>query len=118
MTVADAAAGREAAAESSAVEPRVVRDLVVLIAAFLPAVGAAVLKVFVEPRPFWVYFYDPETFYFHDGLRILTGRAPLDFTNPGTPLQLVSAAIAALTGTSPDDFDRFRVTAYCVAWAV
>lgn len=118
MTVADTADRREAAAESSVVEPRVVRDLVVLIAAFLPALGAAVLKVFVQPRPFWVYFYDPETFYFHDGLRILSGHAPLDFTNPGTPLQLVSAAIAALTGTSPDDFDRFRITAYCVAWAV
>lgn len=118
MTVAGTAERREGAAKVTALEPRLLRDFLVLVAAFLPALGAAALKVFVQPRPFWVHFYDPETFYFHDGLRILSGHAPLDFTNPGTPLQLVSAAIAALTGTSPDDFDRFRVTAYCVAWAV
>ena len=117
-SVAGTAVRSATATEGAAVEPRLARDLLVLVAAFLPALGAAVLKVFVHPRPFWVYFYDPETFYFHDGLRLLSGHAPLDFTNPGTPLQIVSAVIAASTGTSPDDFDRFRVTAYCVAWAM
>ena len=118
MTVADTAVTADAAAERAGVQPGVVRDLVLLAVAFLPAIASAVFKVFVHPRPFWVYYYDPETFYFHDGLRILSGQAPLDFTNPGTPLQLVSAAIASLTGGLPDDFDRFRVTGYCLAWAV
>ena len=82
-TVADTAVRHESTVESAAVEPRAARDLLVLIAAFLPALGAAVFKVFVHPPPVLGLLLRPETFYFHDGLRLLSGHAPLDFTNPG-----------------------------------
>lgn len=96
-------------------------DALCLGAAFVPVLGSAVWKAFVRPRPFWAFFYDPETFYFHDGLRLLHGRAPLDVTHPGTPVQALSALVAAVTratAATPEQLDRFRAAAYCLAWGL
>lgn len=46
--------------------------------ALLPVVGLWVWKVFLRPRPFWVHYFDPDTSYFYEGLRILSGSSPLN----------------------------------------
>ncbi len=96
-------------------------DALVVAATFLPVLASAAWKAFVQPRPFWAFFYDPETFYFHDGLRLLQGRAPLDVTHPGTPVQALSALLALATGAveaTPEQLDLFRAVAYCLAWGL
>jgi hypothetical protein len=96
-------------------------DALCLALAFLPVLASATWKAFIRPRPFWAFFYDPESFYFHDGLRLLHGEAPLDVTHPGTPVQALSALLAlstGATGATPEGFDRFRAAAYCLAWGL
>jgi hypothetical protein len=96
-------------------------DALCLGAALVPVLGSATWKAFVRPRPFWAQFYDPETFYFHDGLRLLDGQPPLDFTHPGTPVQALTALVALATGATsamPELLDRFRAAAYILAWAL
>src|SRR5207253_10211680 len=65
-------------------------------------------------RPFWIYFYDPETIYFYDGMRIARGLVPAHADNPGTPLQMISAAIVALTGRTPLRYEAFLAVAHAV----
>lgn len=94
-------------------------DLLCLAAVFVPVLTLAAWKAFMRPRPFYAQFFDPETFYFHDGLRLLGGHAPLDVTHPGTPVQVLSAVIAlatGATGATPEQVDGFRAAAYCVGW--
>jgi hypothetical protein len=96
-------------------------DAVCLATALLPVLVSAGWKAFVRPRPFWAFFYDPESFYFHDGLRLLHGHPPLDYTHPGTPVQALSALVAlatAATHVTPERFDAFRGAAYCLGWAL
>ncbi len=80
--------------------------------AVLPVVAIWVWKVVIHPRPFWVHYFDPETSYFYEGLRILAGGSPFNVDNPGTPVQLASAAIALFTGTSPLTYPSFIVVAH------
>jgi hypothetical protein len=71
--------------------------------------------VFVSPRPYWVFYYDPEVSYFFDGVRVLRGRLPWHFEHPGALTHLLGAAIAwARGGLGFLDIDSFRVPAYCV----
>lgn len=96
-------------------------DALCLATALLPVLASATWKAFLRPRPFWAFFYDPESFYFHDGLRLLAGRMPLDVTHPGTPVQALSALLSLTTGATaatPEAFDRFRAAAYCAAWGL
>lgn len=83
--------------------------------AALPLLVDWTWKAWIHRRPFWIFYYDPETIYFYEGLRILGGHAPHNVDNPGTTLQLLTAAIASLTGSSPLRFDAFRLPAYTIA---
>ena len=78
-------------------------------AAALPLLADSIYRVVIHPRPFWMHFYDPETIYFYQSLRLLGGHAPLNVDHPGTPVQLLGAVIALFTGRSPLQFDAFRL---------
>ena len=84
----------------------------ILFLALAPIWGEWVYKVYVHPRPFWAFYYDPEIIYFYGGLELLNGQTPKNVDNPGTPVQLISAGLLLLTGRNPLDFDSFRVSAY------
>lgn len=90
----------------------------VVAAAMLPVTIAWVAKIVVLPRPYWIFFYDPEAIYFYSGLRLLRGLVPENVDNPGTPLQLLSALIAAITGTTPLAYGRFLLVAHTVAFVL
>jgi hypothetical protein len=80
--------------------------------ALAPILASWLLKTLVWPRPFWIFHFDPETIYFYSGLSFLRGRMPPNIDNPGTPLQLISAAIAALTGATPLRYEQFLAFAH------
>jgi hypothetical protein len=97
--------------------------LVSLIALGPPAV-VWWLKVVVFPAEYWMR-PDPQVAYFFSGLRLLSGKAPLHNDHPGTPVQVVSAAIAGLTGAGPLDAERFlrlanvvSLLAFVATWAL
>jgi hypothetical protein len=83
-----------------------------------PVLALWIWKVFVRPRPFWVHYFDPETSFFYEGLRILAGGSPFNVDNPGTPVQLASAAIALFTGTSPLSYPTFIAAAHACGLAL
>lgn len=80
--------------------------------ALLPVIGEWIWKFAVKPRPFWVHYYDPETAYFYEGLRIAAGRVPNNVDNPGVPVHLVSAAVAFFTGRTPLTYATFIAAAH------
>ena len=82
-------------------------SLVTVAVAILPLLILGIVKLVFFPRPFWVWFYDPENIYFSTGLRLLRGEAPINVDNPGTPLMILSAALAPITGVSILRFDAF-----------
>lgn len=84
----------------------------------LPALTYWTWVHLVHPRPYWVHFYDPETIYFYQGLRLLEGRAPTNIDNPGTPVQAASALLALAATRSPLELDAFRTAAYLTTAAV
>lgn len=87
----------------------------IVIAGILPLLVDWIYKVLLHPRPFWAFYYDPETIYVHDGLRLLSGRAPLNVDNPGTPVQLLTALIEFIAGRAPQSIDALRNAGYVVA---
>lgn len=82
--------------------------------ASLPLVLDWLYKAVVHPRPFWAFYYDPETIYFYDGLRLLRGELPVNVDNPATIVQILSALILAPMRHSPLVIDAFRSAAYVV----
>lgn len=80
--------------------------------ALLPVVALWIWKTVLYPRPFWIHYFDPETSYFYEGLRIVSGQSPHNVDNPGTPVQLVSALISLFTGASPLTYSSFLVVAH------
>jgi hypothetical protein len=95
-----------------------VKRLLWVFAALLPVIGEWLYKFAIHPRPFWIHYYDPETSYFYEGLRILSGVTPWNIDNPGTTVQLASAAIALVTGDSPLAYPHFLPIAHIVGLAV
>jgi hypothetical protein len=91
------------------------RGLVVGILAVTPSAVDWIAKNVLWPRPFWVWFYDPETAYFYNGLRLLRGQLPDHVDHPGTTLQVLSAAIAAVSGPSPLRYEQFLAVAHLVS---
>jgi hypothetical protein len=91
------------------------RRFTVTVVAMLPPLIAWILKVIVHPRPFWVYYFDPEAIYFYGGLHLLRGSMPANVDNPGTLVHLISAAIAAITGATPLRYEAFLVAAHTIA---
>lgn len=87
-------------------------------AALLPVVALWLWKVVIRPRPYWAHYFDPETSYFYEGLRILAGGSPFNVDNPGTPVQLASALLALFTGTSPLTYPAFIVAAHASGLAL
>jgi hypothetical protein len=83
--------------------------------AVLPIAVDWIAKNVVWPRPFWVWFFDPETPYFYNGLRLLRRQAPYHVDHPGTTLQMLSAAIAALSGPTPLRYEAFLTAAHLLA---
>lgn len=90
------------------------RPLVIALGV-LPLLIDWVYKVVLHPRPFWAFVYDPEAIYVSEGLRLLSGRAPVNADNPGTPVQLLSAAIELFVGRLPQNTDAIRLCGYVVA---
>jgi hypothetical protein len=43
----------------------------------LPLLVDWIYKALVHPRPFWAFYFDPELIYVQEGLRLLSGRAPV-----------------------------------------
>ncbi|MDM8541587.1 hypothetical protein QUF90_10925 [Desulfococcaceae bacterium HSG9] len=86
--------------------------VLILFLALAPITGEWIYKVFIYPRPFWAFYYDPETIYFYSGLELLNGQTPNNVDNPGTPVQLISAALLTFIGRNPLNLDCFRVSAY------
>lgn len=86
--------------------------------AFLPLLIDWLYKAVIRPRPFWAFYYDPETIYLYDGLRLLRGQTPVNTDNPATVVQLLSAAILAPLAHTPFVIDTFRSAAYVVALAL
>jgi hypothetical protein len=84
----------------------------------LPVQCVWVHKVLLHPRPFWITFYDPETLYFYNALRIATARWPLPLETPGGPVILMSVPLALLTGRTPLTFDAFRLLAYTLTFVL
>ncbi|MCE7929432.1 MAG: hypothetical protein DYG91_13210 [Chloroflexi bacterium CFX7] len=80
----------------------------------LPILIETAGKVGVLRRPYWSHFYDPETIFFYDGVRVLHGQAPLNVDHPGLPTHYLSALIAAVSTSDPLRIDQFRLTAYVV----
>ena len=76
------------------------------------------VQAVIRPRPFWAFYYDPETIYLYDGLRLLRGQTPVNTDNPATVVQLLSAAILAPLAHTPFVIDTFRSAAYVVALAL
>jgi len=88
------------------------QDLYCLTVAFAPLAALLTYKVFVEPRPFWVVFFDPEAIWFLNGLDIISWTSPRNIDHPGIPTSLLSALFVALAGAEPLAFDSFRLIAY------
>jgi len=84
----------------------------VAVIAVVPAAVDWIAKNVVWPRPFWVWFYDPETAYFYNGLRLLRGQVPDHVDHPGTTLQIVSAAIAVVSQPTPLRYEAFLALAH------
>lgn len=84
------------------------------VVAILPLIGIWLAKVVIWPRRFWIHFYDPETIYFYAGLDLLRGELPENVDNPGTPLQMLSAAIAAFSGATPARYEAFLSATHAV----
>ena len=116
--IADSVQPLAAARRRDAIRSPLLPDVLALGGGFAAALCAIVLNVIVRPRPFWVFYYDPETFYFHDGLRLLAMKPPFDVTHPGTPVQVLSALVALASGQGPESIDRFRLMACTVGWAL
>lgn len=93
---------------------RMRRDLLVTAVGAIPFIGVWLMKVLVHPRPFWAHYPDPEMFFFYDGLRLHNGWPPANIDHPGTPIQLLAAAVMSLTGPHPLLVDRYRLGMYIV----
>lgn len=89
--------------------------ILTILFALAPITGEWIYKVFIYPRPFWVFYYDVETNYFYGGLELLNGQMPFNVEHPGTPIQILSAGLMMFTGGDPMDFDLFRVSAYIIS---
>ncbi|HEX7193191.1 MAG TPA: hypothetical protein VF381_16590 [Thermoanaerobaculia bacterium] len=86
---------------------RRLRFAALFVASCSPVLIDWTAKVLVWPRPFWVYYYDPEAIYFYGGLSMLRGRLPANVDNPGLPLHMLSALLAAITGPAPLRYAQF-----------
>lgn len=97
---------------------RHLRFAALFVASCAPVLVDWTAKVLVWPRPFWVYYYDPEAIYFFGGLSLLRGRLPANVDNPGLPLHMLSALIAAVTGATPLQYARFLAVAHAAGFAL
>lgn len=95
-------------------QPCCAAAFIALAIAAAPLIGLVAYKAVVAPRPFWAWLYDPEAIYFSSGNELLHGMVPSNTDNPGTPVQVLSAAILLLTGNHPARFDAFRLCGYGV----
>jgi hypothetical protein len=91
---------------------RRLRFAALFVASCAPVIVDWAVKVLVWPRPFWVYYYDPEAIYFYGGLSLLRGRLPANVDNPGLPLHMLSALIAVATGATPLRYAGFLTIAH------
>jgi hypothetical protein len=82
------------------------------VAGILPFLIVFAVKTFVRWRPFWGEYADPELYFFFDALRVHLGIAPANIDHPGTPVQLLGAAVISATGATPLTVDRYRLGAY------
>jgi hypothetical protein len=86
--------------------------LIAALAALVPVFCDWIYKVFILPRPFWIFYYDPQMLYFYGGLSLTAGRAPYAVDTPGIPVHLLSALLVSITGRSPLLVERFLCAAY------
>lgn len=84
------------------------RAALLTILALLPVLADWSYKEFVSPLPFWIRHYHTETLYYYSGVEMLDGELPHNLDNPGTPVQLLSAALVWVLGHDPAEFEAFR----------
>jgi hypothetical protein len=82
---------------------------------FTPYAISALLKIFLYPRPYWYFYYDPEIWWYFGGLALAHGGKPFIVTHPGGPLYLITALISTAGSFGPLDFSRFKTIAYLTA---
>src|SRR5262249_27886531 len=82
---------------------------------FAPYVISALLKTFLNPRPYWYFSYDPEIWWYFGGLGLADGGKPFVVTHPGGPLYLLTAIISKTGSFGPLDFSKFRTVGYIAA---
>jgi hypothetical protein len=98
---------------SAAGKPSSWASCAIVAAALVPILAAWAYKVWIQPRPYWVAFYDPEVSYYLSGLDLLHGRPPILVEHPGLPAQMLGAVLAGAAGLhTPFEVDRFRTLAY------
>jgi hypothetical protein len=83
--------------------------------AMLPVSAVWAYKVLVHPRPFWIHYYDPELAYFFQGQRLRLGFVPTHTDSPGTPVQILTAAIQSIWRIDTLEVERFLLVGYVCA---
>ena len=89
----------------------------VVVATGAILIFALLYKMVLHPRPYWAFYFDPETIYFSGGLKLLRGDVGLNLDNPATPVHILSALICFVLGSDPLAIDYFRFAGYLVAVA-
>lgn len=88
------------------------RNLMLTALGVSPLVALWCYQVLLNPRPFYVHYFDPETIYFHGGTLMLNGLQPTNVDNPGMPVYLLTAAVQKVFSFGPLDYEPFRIWAY------
>ena len=97
------------------INPKNISPLTVSFIAFLPIFLIWIYKVVISPRPFHVFYYDPETIYFYGGSEILHNFDLSNFDNPGIPVYLISFLIQKILRIDVFHYDSFRLVFYATA---
>ena len=64
-------------------------------------------KTIISPRPFWVFYSDPELIYYFQGVRLARKLLPTYVHSPGTPVVVLAAILRMLLGG--DELEPARV---------
>lgn len=89
-------------------------SLLVTAIAFIPILIIWVLKEFIDPRPFWVFYDHIESLYYYTSIELIEGITPHNVDNPGSTVQLLGAGLISIIGSDPADYPLFVLLAHCL----
>ena len=90
------------------------RELLFAAVASLPLLADWSYKIFVLRRAFWMHYFDDEANYFVESLHIAFGQRLAFVDHPGTPVIVLGSVIAAFTGRTTLEIQRFLMAGYVV----